>query len=533
MYRLLFFLLLVQLSTSLCGQGTEISSNNKAKHLMRLLTNEEDSTTHQLQIDIEEALAAGDTLAAIESLNILSSVYCNRVKYDRSYDGYWRALLLADQIQDLRVSAVSYNGLAILYSLYERRDEALKYYLRSLAINRDLVSSGQLDSVILGDNYYPLAVHYKYEKQPKIAHLYLDSCQMTKQHTPNNNHYVATERAHLYVQEGRYTEAAALFEKTAPMIISRAPEFTPIFYSHWGDLYNRLGQREQCAQAYETAIQQALLHKSHLNFVPDVYVKLAELMRDWGKPKQANAYLTLASQLNEYLYSSRSPNNKYLLEIKDEYRLEKERGELHAKEQRLLALEQAHEISRLKIFVLVLSIGLLLSAGFFVFKYWRAKHKAEKKELEREKKMEAEKSNEILSVKNKELTLSTLQLIAKDELLSDLKAGLTKIHQQTTSKEASKLIKEIGLNKDQSWLEFEKRFAAVNNDFYTQLKDRFPDLTPYDHKICALLKLDFTGKEMATLLGISAESAQTSRYRLRKKLGLSKEENLVGFIKEI
>ncbi|MEM6829932.1 MAG: tetratricopeptide repeat protein, partial [Bacteroidota bacterium] len=79
----------------------------------------------------------------------------------------------------------------------------------------------------------------------------------------------------------------------------------------------------------------------------------------------------------------------------------------------------------------------------------------------------------------------------------------------------------------------ENRFTAVNKDFFERLKHQFPNLQPYDLKICALIKLNFSGKEMARLLGITPESANTSRYRLRKRLGLKKEENLVTFIDSV
>ncbi|WP_422359613.1 hypothetical protein [Reichenbachiella sp.] len=509
-----------------------LSQHKDGSYKLWIYQSQEDTLTRALNTKWNNALKSRDTLLAIQVLNHLSGVYCNRVNYSKSYDGYWKALLLADQKKDEQSKAASYNGLGILYSLYERRDEALKYYLASLDINLDLVKKGLIDRSALSENYFPLAVHYKYDQKPKIAHLYLDSCERF-QSDKAMNLYTTVERGHLYVQEEKFEQAEQIFKQIENQVTQSSPDFSPIFFSYQGDLYSAQQKFEQATAYYIQSLKAAQRHSSHLNFVPDVYEKLSQLMSRWGKPEKANEYLKLANEINEYLYSSRSPNNKHLLEIKDKFRLEQERNAQLAKERRLAALEQEQQIADLKIFLLILSIGFLISAGLFIFKYWRTKHKAEKKALEVEKQKEAEKSQEILSVKNKELTLSTLQLIAKDELLSNLKNGLSRIQKESMSNEAGKLIKEIGLNKDQSWLEFEKRFTTVNNDFYKNIKNQFPNLTPYDLKICALLKLDFTGKEMATLLGISAESAQTSRYRLRKKLRLKKEDNLVEFINQV
>src|SRR5690606_10190657 len=92
---------------------------------------------------------------------------------------------------------------------------------------------------------------------------------------------------------------------------------------------------------------------------------------------------------------------------------------------------------------------------------------------------------------------------------------------------------ESSLHADRDWEDFKKYFESVHNNFFTALKEQYPDLTPTDLKMCALIRLNLSMKEMATVLGISPESVKTSRYRLRKKLGLEHEENLLSFMFEM
>ena len=80
------------------------------------------------------------------------------------------------------------------------------------------------------------------------------------------------------------------------------------------------------------------------------------------------------------------------------------------------------------------------------------------------------------------------------------------------------------------WDDFNKRFKAVNQDFYSKLAHKFPTLTANELKICALIKLNFTSKEMAHLLGISTGSVDKARYRLRKKLDIERDTNLTSYI---
>ena len=84
-----------------------------------------------------------------------------------------------------------------------------------------------------------------------------------------------------------------------------------------------------------------------------------------------------------------------------------------------------------------------------------------------------------------------------------------------------------------SWEEFEVRFQEVYTGYYTKLNTKFPDLTPNELRLCAFFRLNMTTKEIAAITYQSTNSIVVARYRLRKKLGLEKEENLVGFLSKI
>jgi len=58
-------------------------------------------------------------------------------------------------------------------------------------------------------------------------------------------------------------------------------------------------------------------------------------------------------------------------------------------------------------------------------------------------------------------------------------------------------------------------------------------LTPKDLKMCAYLRINLSTKEIAPLLNISVRGVEISRYRLRKKLGIDKDTNLIEFMLDI
>lgn len=81
------------------------------------------------------------------------------------------------------------------------------------------------------------------------------------------------------------------------------------------------------------------------------------------------------------------------------------------------------------------------------------------------------------------------------------------------------------------WEEFEYVFVQVHPDFFETLGTRFPDLTPNEKRLSALLRLNLSTKDISNITHQSVHSITVARTRLRKKLGLSNtNENLVTFL---
>ncbi len=97
---------------------------------------------------------------------------------------------------------------------------------------------------------------------------------------------------------------------------------------------------------------------------------------------------------------------------------------------------------------------------------------------------------------------------------------------------ASTMLAEV-LEDEVSGKKFFKHFENVHPQFYQKLDERSANLTKQDKRVLAYIKMRLTSKEIAQLLGVNYESVNTSRYRLRKKLHLTKEEDLDEFIEKV
>ena len=134
--------------------------------------------------------------------------------------------------------------------------------------------------------------------------------------------------------------------------------------------------------------------------------------------------------------------------------------------------------------------------------------------------------------KNRELGISTMSLIKKNEFLNSIKKELQHVEDVNNIKQVIKII-DRNLNNTDDWHVFEEAFNNADKDFLKKIKQEHPALTSNDLRLCAYLRLNLSSKEIAPLLNISARSVEVKRYRLRKKMDLPHESSLTDYILEI
>ena len=162
--------------------------------------------------------------------------------------------------------------------------------------------------------------------------------------------------------------------------------------------------------------------------------------------------------------------------------------------------------------------------------------------LETEKEMlilREENLNLEIKKKNSALASSTLNNIKKNELLTDLIKDIKNIDAELMNSSlhypVKKVIKKINnhLVDKEDWLTFQLHFRNSHAQFFENLREKHPDLSSNEIKLCAYLKLNISSKEIASLMNIAITSVEQSRYRLRKKINLDKDINLVNYIHRI
>ncbi|MEI6172264.1 MAG: response regulator [Bacteroidota bacterium] len=182
-----------------------------------------------------------------------------------------------------------------------------------------------------------------------------------------------------------------------------------------------------------------------------------------------------------------------------------------------------------------------------------------KSEIEQRKKVEKERNlrlqeriraeqkvNQLLKQKhhmeldliNRELATSSIFISQKNKIIGLIKKDinrLLKTEKNVTKVEIARVLKTIDENIkfDNDWYRIKAHFEKIHPGFFDRLRKKFPQLTPNDHKLCALLRMNLNTKEISHILKITAPSTEISRIRLRKKLDLPKGTNLTQYICEV
>lgn len=142
-----------------------------------------------------------------------------------------------------------------------------------------------------------------------------------------------------------------------------------------------------------------------------------------------------------------------------------------------------------------------------------------------------------LKSKENDLKTTTLKLSAADELLQEARQllekqlsanGKSNAHERDLHRKIDHFLKD-----QQSWDTLEKRVELMQDDVYQKLHHSFPELSVDDIQLCNLIRMNLSTKELASVLNLSVRGVETRRYRLRKKLGLDREDKLTVFLEEV
>jgi tetratricopeptide (TPR) repeat protein len=503
-------------------------------------------TLNKASLNIQKKLQ--NSVEISNNLNNIGTNYFYLSQFDKAIEYFGQTLHLDRKSGDSTAIATSLNNLGMVYSRWGKHRQAIGFYEDALSYT-SIESRKAIRLSNTGMAWYHLkefdkALEYLY-KALKIDQKY---DQKIKVGIRKN------EISAVLAAKGKYAEAIGLNEEA--LIIFKETGITEsqiIALTDMGNIYRQLGQMNKAELCFLESSAIANENRSLYNLARN-YKCLYELAEENNDYKKAFDYFKKYAAMNDSIFSTEK--HKQLANFEILYETEKKEKENHLL---LLDIELKQRKQRLGIAVIIgLALVLLLTYSLLRVKSKNLKQnqlllkqrhdltrlqikskEAENKMLEDRifaeqqiNRLEREKHQAEIDLKNSELASSTLSLVNKNEILGEIREKLKGNRQQDGILEVIQFINS-NTDTDQDWHKFRLTFEEVHPGFFDRLQLNHPQLTDHDIRLSSYLRINLSSREIAGLMNVSLDATNKGRQRLRKKLELEPEADLNEFLRSL
>lgn len=499
-----------------------------------------DSAFLALKKEYAQAVARGDEAASAAALHGLGRVCYQQGHYPQALTQYAQAVAAFRHSGQQAGLAATLLDLGRLYYSTRQLSRARAHYSEALALYR-----GLRDGVGVAQTYGQIGHLYEKEQRYDSAFFYQRMAlgQYQRLNDPAGTAKIFENLGSIFEDLAAYDSARVYFQQAldASRLAGDGAAQVEIL-NNLGDVFRKTGRYPQALRQTRQALALARRFGDRHQLYA-TYHDLAKTFDLMGRPDSAFRYLDSSRVAQREIYSEETTRQVALLQTL--YDVERKNAEI----ERLTNARRTSRIltiaSGLVVLLVLLAAGLYFNQQRLKTRNERALHEQNRRILEarhelmeatlRNKDLEEANLKQALELKSRELTTHTLHLIQKNQLLADVRQNLAALAKTDRRKELRQLIQGIdhSFHHDQRWEEFRSRFEQVHQTFFDTLKQHSNQLTGNDLRLVALLKMNLTSEEIASLLGVSTDSLRVMRYRLRKKLDLPPGENLSAFIQAL
>ncbi len=445
---------------------------------------------------LDYAVLINKKIPIAEAYNNIGNVFYGQKNNDEANYYYREALHIFENAGYDTGIAKALNNIGNIYRSQGDLTNAMSYYMESLDYNQKT------------NNYGFMAVNYK-----NIGLIY----------SLNNDQDKAFEY---------YNKSLEDYSKVNDV------EGQSALYSLIADEHLKANDIDGANSAYQKAYNNAYEHDKWEDIKRSA-LGLSSVFEKKRQYKTALRFLRIYAQYNDSIIKKQMSDE--LFDLKTQFLGSIKEKEIQIRDSEIEILENEKEISTLKQ-NLIVAIGIIL-LGLTAIAIIRLRSRIRKQKLANIKDRQLlETQRELLKVelksKDNDLINFALHLVQKNDILKQLKSDLNKLS-SNTDREMNKKIKELSLHIQQSLHltqeveEFQNKVDVAYSDFFHNLKQKHPELTNNEKRLCALLRLNLSTKEIATLNNISVKAVEMSRYRLRKKCNLENKNNLNEYLLNI
>lgn len=191
------------------------------------------------------------------------------------------------------------------------------------------------------------------------------------------------------------------------------------------------------------------------------------------------------------------------------------------------------EMGRMRTRIWLLLVGSLLTITIIAFLLYR-KDRHLKERQARIRELEQER---MLTLQQNEIDSTKMAHATTQEQMESFANEMRRISSEMPKNLRVKLMHGINrmeeYREQDQWENFEQSFSRQYNGFIEQLLQKYPSLSPIEVKICMLIRVGLTNREIADTLHLADNTVRTYRTRMRKKLNLTENDDLNDYISAI
>ena len=455
------------------------------------------------EIEAKKTASSDEFLARV--YKTAGNIYDSKDVLDITLQYYLKAYEIYKSNNNIPEIAKIENNLAIIYAESNNEKKALQYFLNVYRYQNSKNESDKMVKILnnIGTIYL--------SKNVDSSLYYFHKADLITKALKNNTltAYVYTNLARAYALKKDQKNTDIYFQKALGLLNTSIDNSLKTFIYQSFSEYNL--EKKKLDEAIINAKHALELCKENVYSFSGLKLNklLYEAYLEKEDYKNAVYYFKQYNAISDSINIEQKAVNLERIRLEQDYKV---RTQIRA---------LVEEKKRFKFYV----VGLILVVGILVLIILLIKNQLEKEKL-RAKEQELKQS---LDAKNMVLIGKAMSEIHRTDNINDILTDLKKIKLQTASKEMQQSIDivlkrvEKDLNTD-IWKEFELSFEQVHKSFFDKLTADYPSLTPKDRRLCALLYLDLTTKEISLITGQSYKSIESARARLRKKFDLTNEK---------
>lgn len=288
-----------------------------------------------------------------------------------------------------------------------------------------------------------------------------------------------------------------------------------------------------------TYYNKAILNSIEINedeITSESYLELSKLYEKMNSTALAFEYYKKHISFEKKIQEKEKSNSTEELMIK--FDISQYKQNLKVKNQEIELLKYKSNLSK---YQYAIFIFLILGLIFFVYRQNKIinMNKRNEKYKEEINTLKEEALNKEVEFKNKQVIEFALQIQEQNNLLSELKQNLASLKATIDDQDGLEKIKKLQLQINDTIeinnekVELNKQIKDTQDSFLYKLKNLYPELNEKEIQIATYLRLNFNTKQISNQLNIAEQSINNYRATIRKKLNLSKEENLKKFLNNL